>query len=261
MQKYSKKAMALLNSVTGKRPRTVIDLILKNGQVTTEDLKKAGYEHAPRAVRDVRDLGIPIKTGRTKGEDGKNIAVYTFGDLEHPQNVASKKAGRNALTDKLKQKLLEKYGSRCFVYLEEMPAKELQVDHRIPYEIGGEQDQNDLSKFMLLSPSANRRKSWACEHCPNWAPKDVKMCETCFWAYPESYTHVAGEDERIVEILLREEQAEQYDAYVEKYGKGALNTAVKDMIADAVQDDTESELVAEKLKMDKRYHEGAKNDK
>ena len=45
-----------LKSVTAKRAKTVIDLILKQGQVTTEDLARAGYEHAPRAVRDVRDL-------------------------------------------------------------------------------------------------------------------------------------------------------------------------------------------------------------
>ena len=35
----------------------------------------------------------------------------------------------------------------------------LQVDNRVPYEIGGEQDEEDLDRFLLLSPSANRAKS------------------------------------------------------------------------------------------------------
>lgn len=33
--------------------RFVIDTILKNGYCSTEDLKNGGYEHAPRAARDV----------------------------------------------------------------------------------------------------------------------------------------------------------------------------------------------------------------
>lgn len=41
------------------------------------------------------------------------------------------------------------------------------VNHRIPYEIGGEHDEKDMECFMLLSPSANRAKSWTCEHCEN----------------------------------------------------------------------------------------------
>ena len=41
-----------LNAVTSKRPRTVIHYILENGFATTEDIKKLGHEHAPRAARD-----------------------------------------------------------------------------------------------------------------------------------------------------------------------------------------------------------------
>jgi len=60
----------------------------------------------------------------------------------------------------------------------------LQVDHRIPYEIAGEQDEQDVEIYMLLSPSANRAKSWTCEHCENWATKSPDFCVKCFWAYP-----------------------------------------------------------------------------
>lgn len=43
---YSKEFLELLNSVKEKRPRTVIDHILKYGFITTEDLKdKYGYNH------------------------------------------------------------------------------------------------------------------------------------------------------------------------------------------------------------------------
>ncbi|WP_369334486.1 helix-turn-helix domain-containing protein [Candidatus Thiosymbion oneisti] len=53
----------MLESVEAKRPKTVIDHILKHGQITTEELKDTyGYNHPPRATRDVREQGIPIKT-------------------------------------------------------------------------------------------------------------------------------------------------------------------------------------------------------
>ena len=38
-------------AVMAKRPRTVIDHILKHGYITTEELKeKYGYNHPPRAA-------------------------------------------------------------------------------------------------------------------------------------------------------------------------------------------------------------------
>ena len=78
-QKLPKTFIEKLRSVTAKRPKTVIYHILKNGFVTTEELKDLGYAHAPRAARDVRELGIPLETFRVKGSDGKSIAAYRFG--------------------------------------------------------------------------------------------------------------------------------------------------------------------------------------
>ena len=49
----------LLESVRHKRARTVIDHILEHGQITTAELKdQYGYNHPPRAARDVREQGI-----------------------------------------------------------------------------------------------------------------------------------------------------------------------------------------------------------
>jgi len=50
-----------LDAVSAKRPRTVIQHLLKHGSITTVELTKLyGYEHPPRAIRDVRELGIPV---------------------------------------------------------------------------------------------------------------------------------------------------------------------------------------------------------
>ena len=49
--------------MTAKRPRTVIGHILQHGFITSEELHSIyGYDHPPRAARDVREYGIPLET-------------------------------------------------------------------------------------------------------------------------------------------------------------------------------------------------------
>lgn len=206
--------LELLDSVTNKRARYVIDTILENGSCSTEDLKRGGYEHAPRAARDVRELGIPLVTKKGKDSDGKQMAIYVFGDWEEAkrQNVLKKTGGRTQFTNKLKEALIKRYGCKCNLYDEEYEERLLQPDHRIPYEIGGDpDDMMNTDYFQLLSPSANRDKSWSCEHCPNWEVKDVSMCECCYYAFPENYTHIAGRNERKIDVVFKEDEIDFYN--------------------------------------------------
>lgn len=231
MKKYSKKILSKLNSVKRKRPRTVIQHVLKHGYITTEELeKKYGYNHAPRAARDVRELGIPLETFHVKDSEGKSIAAYKFGDLNKMNIPTSKTAGRTALTKALKKALIEKYGSKCFVYLQPMNEKELQVDHRIPYEIGGEEDQKDIEQYMLLSPSANRAKSWTCEHCSNWTKKDKNYCVSCFWAHPEEYDHVADRQERQIILTYTGDEIRDYERLIKQVGIDKAEESIKEAI-------------------------------
>lgn len=219
-----------LNAVTAKRPKTVIQYILKNGYVTTEDLKNLGYEHAPRAARDVRELGIPLETFKVKDSNGRSIAAYRFGDPSKSKGMISKVAGRTVLSKALKKALLEKYGSVCFIYLQQMDEGLLQVDHRVPYEIGGEQNENDIDCFMLLSPSANRAKSWTCEHCPNWETKDYNYCVSCFWAHPEKYTHIAGKEQRQIIITFTDNEVEDYNNLIALVGIEKAEDTIKQLV-------------------------------
>ena len=203
----------LCRKVTAKRPRTVINHILKHGFITTQELKdKYGYNHPPRAVRDVKEWGIPIEMFRVVGSDGRKIAAYRFGD---PKKIRfGRLAGRTALSKKLKQTLIEKHGSRCAVYCEPFRERELQIDHRIPFEVAGDSPEGDLNPedFMLLCGSANRAKSWSCEHCINWLEKkDANICRSCYWAYPESYNHIAMRPVRRLDIIWTGDEVETYD--------------------------------------------------
>lgn len=65
---YPLEFLELLESVKAKRPRTVIQHILQHDQITTEELKNTyGYNHPPRAIRDVREQGY---SGSNVSSDG-----------------------------------------------------------------------------------------------------------------------------------------------------------------------------------------------
>jgi hypothetical protein len=210
---YSQEFLDLLKSVTAKRPKTVIDHILKHGFVTTEDLKdKYGYNHPPRAVRDVKEYGIPIEMHRVEGSDGKKIAAYKFGEFN--SEAISKISGRTALSKKIKEELIALHGAKCFIYNETMDEDSLQIDHRVPFEVGGDfVGEQEAEHYMLLSPSANRLKSWSCEKCNNWNnEKNAEICLSCYWAYPENYSHIATKPIRRLDIIWQGEEVSVYEA-------------------------------------------------
>ncbi len=228
---YPEQFLDMLKNVTAKRPYTVIQHILKHGYITTEELKTIyGYNHPPRAARDVREYGIPLETFRLTASDGRKIGAYRFGNIDTLQSSLAKSSGRTVLSKALKQALIEKYGAKCFIYLEEMNESVLQVDHRIPYEIAREQDEKNLEAFMLLSPSANRAKSWTCEHCENWINKNPHFCLRCFWAYPEQYDHVAGKYEKVVSVVFTGNEIEDYNRLIELAGEKTAQEMIKNII-------------------------------
>lgn len=216
--KLPKEFIKLCKKVTAKRPRIVIDHILKHGHVTTEELKtKYGYDHPPRAARDVREAGIPLVTTRVTGSNGRKIGAYEFGD---PSKIRfGRIGGRTSFSKKLRGELIEINGVRCAIYLEDFPEKELQIDHRIPFEVLGDDGSKDQDpkNYMLLCGSANRAKSWSCEHCANWLEqKDGNICKNCYWAYPDDYTHIAMRTARRMDILWTGTEIEVYDRLKKK---------------------------------------------
>jgi len=230
---YPKEFLEKLKSVTAKRAKTVIDHLLKYGSISTEDLKEIyGYDHPPRAVRDVREQGIPIETFHITGKNNRTIAAYRFGD---PASIeAGKTGGRKVHSKKLKNSLVESQDSRCVICSTKYEASYLQMDHCIPFEIGGETDA-----FMLLCGSCNRAKSWSCEHCPNViGKKDVDLCKQCYWANPTEYSHVATQLFRQLNLTWKGKEvtafkkikllAKQAQTQLPDYVKSVLEKHLKD---------------------------------
>lgn len=201
MDELDPRLKALIDKVTAKRARVVIDHILEHGHISTEDLANYGYNHPPRAARDVREQGIPLVTFRVQSSDGRSIGAYRFGD---PAKIQKHKlGGRRVLSKELHAKLYDAGGRRCYVCGHEYAKRYLQVDHRVPYEIAGEvAEQDDDSGFMLLCGTCQRKKSWSCENCSNWVAKSEGTCTTCYWVDPEEYEHVACEQVRRLELTF-----------------------------------------------------------
>lgn len=209
-----------LKSVSAKRPKTVIDHILKHGAITTEELQSQyGYTHPPRAARDVRELGIPLERFSVKNAQGRTIAAYKFGD---PKKLHAKLRGRKALPKEFKQKIGQKYKGRCGICLECFDKRYLQIDHRVPYEVSGDVElrENKIEDYMLLCGSCNRSKSWSCEHCQNWIEeKSEIICAQCYWAVPEDYKHISLRQIRRIDVVWTDDEVAVFDRLRQKAKK------------------------------------------
>ncbi len=235
--------LRLLNSVKTKRAKTVIDHILEHGSITTEDLRDTyGYNHPPRAARDVRELGIPLETFNVTGSDGRQIGAYRFGD---PNDVrAGQLRGRQAWPKNLKSTLVETLGSRCGIFSIEYEPRYLQIDHRVPYEVAGDDEQSPPEEFMLLCGSCNRAKSWSCEHCRNWTDDRLEeVCRSCYWATPSRYDHVALRLVKRLELIWAGHEVGEHEELVRlaRYAQQTLPDFVKQILRNKVEELTDEE--------------------
>ncbi|GAB3660655.1 hypothetical protein GCM10027589_22450 [Actinocorallia lasiicapitis] len=204
-----------------QRAAKALELILERGTVTTGDLKAAGYDHPPRAIRDLKDAGFHIES-KIVTVGGRRMSRYTMVDT-----ISEGFAQRRPISSVFRSRLFDAHGYRCAVCGGEFVGRMLQADHRVPFHIGGDPEVFAIQDFMPVCGSDNRAKSMSCETCPNWTIRDRITCETCYWHDPESYEHVAtaqerrltitaqGSDVRVIDIAW--EQAEKSGISLEEY--------------------------------------------
>lgn len=212
---------------TSKRAQRALEFLLERGSVTTRDLQAIGYDHPPRAIRDLKDAGFLIDSEMVTVE-GRRMSQYTLVDV-----MSAEFAQRKPIPHAFRQGLFEAHGYRCAVCGGVFITRMLQSDHRVPFHVGGDPEVFDISDFMPLCGSDNRAKSMSCENCPNWTIRNVETCRSCYWHDPEAYSHVATVEERRLTITAR-------------HGDVAIIDSLK---AEAVvQDMTVGELVLRRLR-------------
>jgi hypothetical protein len=200
-----------IKTISGKRSLVVVNHVIKHGHITTEDLKGYGYEHPPRAVRDVREQGLPLKRFWTKNSQGQRIAGYCFGNPDDIKN--DRIGGRKIFSKEFIQNVIHEHDNKCAICQGRFETRYLQIDHKIPYEVGSDDSaKRNLAGYMPLCATCNRAKSWSCEHCENWLiAKNKKKCQSCYWGNPEKYSHVALNEIRKLEITWQGEETGDYE--------------------------------------------------
>jgi 5-methylcytosine-specific restriction endonuclease McrA len=221
---WTSELLERAKSIKAKRAKTVIDHILRYGSITSDELQnKYGYRHTSRAIRDVRELGIPIESFRVSSKDGRKISAYKFGSIKDMSHFSL--AGRKVFPKAFKEELARSSGLRCNICFQQYEERYLQVDHRVPYEIAGEPKATSLQRneYMLLCGSCNRSKSWSCEHCPNWTKKSIAICKACYWASPEKYQHIATENIRRLALMWKGSSTHNYDVLLTLAAKRGIS--------------------------------------
>jgi hypothetical protein len=230
--KIPKALLDRIKRITAKRPRTVLEHIVKHGFITTEDLKQTyGYNHPPRAARDVREQGISLETYNVADSTGRRIAAYRL-NVKVGADIG--KTGRRPFPREHKKALLERFGPRCAICGGTFDSTFLQIDHKVPFEVAGESEVDNPDSLMLVCGSCNRTKSWACEHCKNWQQlKSVEVCQSCYWASPIEYRHVAMVGIRRADITRLGVEIEQFDRFRDACKKN--DQSIQDGIKKAVK--------------------------
>lgn len=198
-QDFVERLRALPVSARAAKAR---DALLERGSVSTEELADMGYNHPPRAIADLKEAGVAISTESTTSRTGRRIARYRL----LPEITEGRKS-RKSIPKKFREELNLVYGQRCAICHGKFENRELQADHRVPFWIAGDSTELNQDDFMPLCASDNRSKSWSCEQCRNFQTRNAEMCRSCFWAHPENYSHIAGEDAKTLQLTVRGEDA------------------------------------------------------
>lgn len=65
----------------------------------------------------------------------------------------------------------------------------------------------------------------------------MNLCKTCFWTYPENYTHVAGERGIIVPVKITDQKLlDKYSDSVRKLGAQETKSRIEYAIIEFLED-------------------------
>ena len=104
---YPQPFLDRLNSVTAKKPRAVIQHILKHGSITSEEMQTIyGDKNPGKTIYSIRQRGIPIANSYVKSSQGKSIASYSFGDPADLDGATSPLAKRAAYNYEFRKMLV-----------------------------------------------------------------------------------------------------------------------------------------------------------
>lgn len=151
------------------RAKAAADLLIEKGVITKYDFEttRVPISQAPRAIRDLKDHGIPVKTlERVNVPQAKSkVNQYTLGSADDID--ASKKYGRLYDPSGMKEKLAKLHGSTCVFCGKHLAPKDRELDHKLPVNIFGDLssvERLNPNNYQLVCRKCNRLKREAVSH-------------------------------------------------------------------------------------------------
>lgn len=173
------------------RERSTFAIYLRQGFVTKQDCYQLGFD--PVVTRDLTKHGVVFES-----HQGRILL-----DLQ-ASNVAL--GGPAVFPTRERDSLIEQASFLCALCGRQYPRKRLALDHRVPHRVAGNSlvaSQGAEAATQVLCYGCNNDKQHACRDCPNQqSTLNPETCESCFWAYPEAYCHVATTPERRAELAI-----------------------------------------------------------
>lgn len=151
------------------RAKVAADLLIKKGTITKYDFENTNVpvSQAPRAIRDLKDHGIPIKTlERISVPQAKTkVSQYAFGSVD--DIVSTSKYGRMYNPSGMKEKLVRLHGRVCVFCGKKLSGQDMELDHKLPVNIFGDLssvERLNPDNYQLVCRKCNRLKREATSH-------------------------------------------------------------------------------------------------
>ena len=145
MTKEDRKRLEELVKTIPLRPKRVLEYLLKKGEVSTYQLGKLGYDQPPRAAMDLKDIGVKLVTKSSKHpKTGNRMVIYMLDD-DQSNTFAP---GRKAFPKNFKQEIIDRDDSKCILCDKLYSSRFLQIDHKIPFILGGEDEELNSDDFQ-----------------------------------------------------------------------------------------------------------------
>ena len=175
------------------RAKAAADLLMNKGIITKYDFESTNVpiSQAPRAIRDLKDHGIPIKTlERVNVPQSKSkVSQYTFGDVA--DITVANKYGRMYNPTGMKDRLAKLHGNVCVFCGKELSGKDRELDHKLPVNIFGDLspvERLNPDNYQLVCRKCNRLKREATSHGAFDDRQDgMEVVEHNYWYDPVQY--------------------------------------------------------------------------
>ena len=160
-------------------------------------LRLTGHEDHQKVIQVMGASGYAVER-RDKG----GIREYRLTSLTPGEKKAR---AFKTPSGKALHKLYERDSFTCRICGAKMSGPNLRPDHRVPAQFGGSPEnfigEEWMQQFQALCAVCNYEKREACKRCPNWIARNIETCNSCYWASPDNYDHMATEAKTASDIL------------------------------------------------------------